>query len=449
MDLIKKTKKHLSLFHSRHPKAGIVFKGFGYLFSERILKFIIGFFVHAFVARYLGPGDFGKLSYILKTVNVFYTFSLFGVDEIILNYLLKGKYDRGDILKTAFTLRIWASIIGLIILALFLIIFQTERDKFTMLTLLYGMQIIIQSLNLFELDFHSRLDFKPIFWASNASTIIASSLRVFGVFAQLGISFFVGTYIIGELVIKTILQWRLGFKAFRGRFIPSLGRDIVHASLPSFFSAFVVLLDQRISFFFIEKYLSFEQLGNYSVAVTLVDLWMFFPAAICSAFFPTIITSFNGNKEAYRIRIQVLADIIIWFAFIFSVSIFLFADYIIELLYGSRYLTAPDAIRFYALVTFPLFFNLVRTKWMALENNLKDWFWISLVSLILNIAGHIFLVPRFGFKGAIGSFLVAQLLSNLLSAIFLVSVRNAITIFLRSLWLPYRLIKQFIIINKS
>ena len=440
---MKKLKQKLTSFKNTHPKASKVFRGFSYIFSEKILKFLTGFLVHAYVARYLGPDQFGKLSYIIKTVNVFYTFSLFGVDELIIKNLLEKRYCREDILKTVLRLRLGMGILGLFILGLFLLISRPESTEFSLLILFYGLQIFTQAFNLFELDFQARLNFKPLFWANNISNFFASGLRVIGVILQMGIPYFVCTYLAGEVLLKSIIQWRLGFKVFAGRYIPEIAKSVAQSSWPHFIAGFVVLVDQRLSFLFIEKHLDSDALGNYSVAVTLVDLWIFLPMAVCSSVFPTIVSAFSDNKNAYETRIQYLADIMVWSAIGFCLGVFLSADLVIEILYGGKYQTAPEIIRWYSLVTIPMFFNLARVKWMSLENHLSDWLKMSAFALLLNLCFHYVLVPQWGIKGAIWGYLSAQILANLLSSVWVDSSRRATSLFIKTGFLPFKIFKQF------
>lgn len=416
-------------------------KGFGYLFSERMLKFFIGFFVHAMVARHLGPEHFGKLSYVIKTVNIFYTFSFFGVDEIIMGELMGSKYEKNDILKTVFKLRVVMALIGFILLGVFLLLAQEGDSKFTLLTYLYGINIFLQAFNLFELSFHAQLSFRPLFWANNISYIVASGLRVLGVMLKLTVSFFLSTYIVGEIILKILVQRQMGFSFLNGKYNPELAKHLIKVSYPYFLAAFVVLLDQRLSFIFLERFRDPDELGNYSVAVTLVDLWLFLPTAVTASVFPTIITAYNGNKEQYAIRIQYLADILVWLGLSFFVGVFLTSDLVIKLLYGSKYHEAPEALWLYALTTIPVFFNLARLKWLSLEKKLKDWLWYSSLSLFVNFIGHHLLVPDYGVRGAILSFLISQLLANVIMAIVSKPIRMSLMIFLKTLIFPLRFAK--------
>ena len=443
MDLINYLPKGAKEFVDRHPKFKLAFKSFGYLFSERIIKIVIGFFVHALLARHLGPDHFGKLSYVVKTVTVFFAFGLFGVDELIIKHLMEGKYPEDDILKTVLKLRLKMSFLGLLALIIFLIIFRPEGWAFSLMTFIYGVNVFFQAFNVYELKFHSLMDFKPLFWANNISYLSSSVLRLLGVFFNTGITFFLMTYIWGEAVLKAMIFHKMGWKkAFQGKVIPELSLKLTKESFPFFLSSFVMVLDQRISFMFIEKYLSLSELGNYSVAVTLIDLWIFLPTAICTSVFPTIIAAFNNNKTKYEIRIQYLSDIMVWLSIVFSFGVILSSDLVIKLLYGSQYIDAPKTLSLFAITTIPVFFNLSRIKWITLENKLQEWLWINSTCLLINILGHIYLVPKFGVKGAILSFVFSQGFGNLIMSFFFESSRKSLKMFLKAFSFPIRILNK-------
>lgn len=443
MDLTKFFPPGARSFIERHPKVRRAFKSFGYLFSERLVKIAVGFFVHALLARHLGPVHFGKLSYIVKTVTVFFTFGLFGVDEIVIRELMYRKHPEEDILKTVLILRLRMSLVGIICLGFFLVIFQPEGWVFTTITFLYGINIVFQAFNIYELKFHALMDFRPLFWANNISYISSSILRVLGVMLNGTVTFFLATYIWGEIVLKALVLRQVGFHAaLKGTYLDDFAKKLKTESMPYFLSAFVMLLDQRLSFIFLEKYRSLTELGNYSVAVTLIDLWLFLPTAIAAAVFPTIVTAFNGKLPQYKTRVQYLSDIMVWTALVFSGGVFFSADFVIRLLYGDRYLQAPEALTLYALTTIPVFFNLARIKWMTLEDHLKEWLWINVICLGINLVGHIAFVPSLGIKGAIGSYLGSQLLGNLLASIFFPASRKSTALFFQTFTFPIRVLSK-------
>ena len=76
------------------------------IFFEKVLRIFVGLFVSVWVARYLGPTDFGEFSYILSFVGIFSVLATLGLDSIVVRELVAENIDEGKIIGTAFLLKI-------------------------------------------------------------------------------------------------------------------------------------------------------------------------------------------------------------------------------------------------------------------------------------------------------------------------------------------------------
>lgn len=71
-----------------------------WLFFERIVGMAISFFVGVYVARYLGPGNFGLLSYAGSFVGLFVVIATLGLDNIVIRELVKDEKRSDELLGT-------------------------------------------------------------------------------------------------------------------------------------------------------------------------------------------------------------------------------------------------------------------------------------------------------------------------------------------------------------
>jgi hypothetical protein len=56
----------------------------GWQIGDRAVRLGLNFFITAWIARYLGPESYGKLSYVIAFVSIFQVFSSLGIEWIIL-----------------------------------------------------------------------------------------------------------------------------------------------------------------------------------------------------------------------------------------------------------------------------------------------------------------------------------------------------------------------------
>ena len=82
------------------------FANTSWLMVEKIFRSVMLLVVGAYVARYLGPGQFGLLSYAISFAALFSTISTLGLDSIVVRELVKNGIKRDELLGTAFFLKL-------------------------------------------------------------------------------------------------------------------------------------------------------------------------------------------------------------------------------------------------------------------------------------------------------------------------------------------------------
>ena len=92
------------------------FKNTSWLFFERIFKMGIGFIIIVLLTRYLGPKNFGLLSYSQSLVGIFTAFATLGIDVILVRELTKDKESNDKLIGTALILKFIASIVAIAII---------------------------------------------------------------------------------------------------------------------------------------------------------------------------------------------------------------------------------------------------------------------------------------------------------------------------------------------
>ena len=110
-------------------------KNTSWLMSEKIIRLVIALTVGVLVTRYLGPNDFGILSYANSFVGLFAAFSSLGLGDILVRELVKANKKSEELLGTAFTLQTLGSLF--IMLCLIIFVFFNDNEPITNTCLLY------------------------------------------------------------------------------------------------------------------------------------------------------------------------------------------------------------------------------------------------------------------------------------------------------------------------
>ena len=97
-----------------------------YMFAEQILRIFTGLFVGVYVARYLGPEQFGIYSYATAFVALFGAIARLGLDSIMVRELINYPQERNVYLGTGFWLKLVGSFTTLGLLAIAVQFFSND-----------------------------------------------------------------------------------------------------------------------------------------------------------------------------------------------------------------------------------------------------------------------------------------------------------------------------------
>jgi PST family polysaccharide transporter len=102
-----------------NPKLGPglrqVLSNIAWLFTDQILQMGLGMVVGLWVARYLGPAQFGLLSYALTFVSIFSAVASMGLGRIVIRDIASNPQCKNETLGTSFGLQFIGGLITLVL----------------------------------------------------------------------------------------------------------------------------------------------------------------------------------------------------------------------------------------------------------------------------------------------------------------------------------------------
>ena len=198
----------------------------------------------------------------------------------------------------------------------------------------------------------------------------------------------------------------------------------------------------RIDQIILAELIGNEELGQYAVAVKLVDLWQFLPLAIISSVFPSIIKGKEIGQESFKKRVTYLYSMMFWLSFTFAVSVSILGKPLVSTHYGASYDKAGYLLICYAWPTIFTFFTFARMKVFVVEHALTSGVLIGIITLVINVISNFILIPILKAYGAVLSLLIAHFVANLLMSIFDKSTRQSCLYLMQSTYFPIKKIIQ-------
>ena len=153
------------------------FKNTSWLFAEKILRMVVGLFIGVWVARYLGPEEFGLFSYAQSFVGLFTAIATLGLDGIVIRELVKDESRRDELLGTAFYLKLVGAFLVLMLLAI-TVTFTSNDATTNSIIFIIASATIFQSFNVVDIYFQSRVMSKFVVYTNVISLFLSSLIKI-------------------------------------------------------------------------------------------------------------------------------------------------------------------------------------------------------------------------------------------------------------------------------
>jgi len=259
----------------------------------------VGLLVGVWVARYLGPKDYGLLSYAQAFVGLFSALATLGLDSIVVRELVKNEDKRDKLLGTAFWLRFIGSFLMIGLIAI--VIQFTSSDQYTnILVLIVSGATIFQAFNVIDFYFQAKVLGRYSALATIVSLFISSIVRVILILQKAPLIAFAWMIVFDSVILALgylyfyLKSTAINRQHFRFKFNKSIAISLLKDSWPLILSSIAITIYMKVDQVMIQSMLGSEAVGQYSAAVRISEAWYFIPMVITSSLFPAII---NAKKR--------------------------------------------------------------------------------------------------------------------------------------------------------
>lgn len=386
------------------------------MFAERILRMLVGLLVGIWVARFLGPAQFGVFSYAIAFAALFGSLATLGLDSIVIRDLVRSDVQRDLCMGTAFWLKLLGSMLMLI--AMLLAIRLTSNDSTTNLYIfIIGSGTLFQSFEVIDFYFQSQVLSKFVSFCRLTQLLISSLLKLYFILAEAELIWFVLVSLIDQVILAIALYFAFRYQktgVSLRRFDPGTAKRLLRESWPLVFSGLVVTIYMRIDQVMIKQMLGDEQVGLYSAAVRLSEGWYFVPVIITNSLFPAIVRAKKISLELYNLRLRRLYTFVVWMAIAFALPMTFLSDWLVVTLYGEAFRAAGPVLMVHVWAGVFVALGVASSSWFISENLQRLAFYRTFLGATINIGLNLLLIPALGLLGAA----VATIISQSMAAFF-------------------------------
>jgi O-antigen/teichoic acid export membrane protein len=418
------------------------FKNTSWLFAEKILRMIVGLFVGIWIARYLGPEQFGLFSYAISFVGLFTAIAALGLDGIVVRELVKDESKRDILIGTTFFLKLIGAVATLIIL--FIATQFTSNDTLTnALIFIIASSVIFQSFNVVDFYFQAKVLSKFVVFANIIMLFIGSIVKIALILNEAGLIYFAYAVLFESIILALgfiyfyTKQKELSFANWK--FDKNTAKSLLKDSWPLVFSGMVLMIQARIDQVMLKEMIDTKTVGFYSTALLLIEAVAFMPMIIKNSLYPSIQQAKKHSLSLYQNRLLNFYRLNFLLFLIVAIPIFLFAEQLVILLFGAEYQPAGILLAFMSIRLFFTNMGVARGVYITIENLMKFSLLTMIIGTIINIALNYLWIPVYQGIGAIFATIISFFVTIFLIDIFYSKTKNNIFLQIKSMVTFYKI----------
>ena len=429
---------------TRRIATSVVFKNASWLIGEKLLSMLLVLLINIMMARHLGPESFGLLSYLLAIVALMAPFCALGLNGIITRELVNDVKKQNVIMSTALTFRFLGGVFAVAFLFLIYMLGWLAKLETSFLWLaILSLVNIFTALHVIDFWFQAKVLSRYIVKARFFSIFIASCLKAVLVYNGAELGAFVWATAFESLLISLSFLFIYIYKKeiFKIKDINwSYGFSLLQQSKWLVLSGVASIVYLKIDQLMLAEMVSVTEVGIYSVASRVSEVWYFFPTAVVASFFPLLLTLKKENEKKYKFKLQQLCDCLFIFALALAITLTLISDGLIILLFGPQYSGAGVILSLHIWAGVFVFMRALLSKWLLAEHLVFFSFVTHSIGALTNVGLNLWLIPQYHGVGAAIATVVSYAFASYVVLFFHRSTWPMAVIMSKSLCFPWRII---------
>ena len=373
----------------------------GWIMFAQIYQMLLSLVIGVLSARYLGPGNYGTISYAASYISFFTIACALGLEGIVVKEIVENRESEGVVLGSSIVMRLVAGFFSMVAVCTIVAVVNPGDQVLLLVSFLQSLVLLFNAFHIIDFWYQSYLK-------SKTSTIIKciaytgmSVYRVWLLITGKGVEWFAFATSLDAFLIAALFLIRYkkdGTEKLRFSFKTS--KHLLGLSYHLIISTLMAVIYNQMDRLMIGKIIDQTHVGYYSAASTICHMWLFVPQALANSAQPLIMGLREKDEELYAKRIKQLSNAIFWIGILFAICITVLSHFIVDVLYGKDYAQAREPLIFMIWSTVFAAMSYARAIWMVCENKQKYTKYILIGGTIVNFTLNAVWIPTIGMNGA-------------------------------------------------
>lgn len=420
------------------PRLMKILDNIGWLFFDRILRMGVGLLVGVWVARYLGPEQFGLLNYALAFTGLFGAIATLGLQGIVVRDIVRNPDGARLTLGTAALLQFIGGLVAFVLILIAIGYLRPDDLLSRSIVAILGAMLLFKTSDIAVYWFESQVQSKYVVWAQNSIFLIFALGKVALIFNNASLTAFVWLMLLEAILVALILI--IFFDRF-GRPLTTLRAksrraiELLRDSWPLLLSGMAITIYMKIDQVMLGEMKGSEAVGIFSAATRISEVWYFIPMAIVASVSPAIISTKQDCEKKYLYRTQKLFDWLVLLSVSVAIPMTFLSDFIVEILYGKSYADSAALLAIHIWASVFVCLGVASSQNLLAENRQIISMQRTFAGLAVNILLNLLLIPSYGAMGAAVATVISQAMAAFVFDLLQKETRVLFRMKLRSLLL--------------
>lgn len=371
----------------------------------------VGLFVGVWIARYLGPEQFGLLSFALAFTGLFGAIATLGLQGIVVRDIVRDPQSARLTLGTAALLQLIGGFVSFLLILAAIAYVRPDDALARSVVAILGSMMLFKASEIVVYWFESQVHSKYVVWVQNSVFLVFAMIKVIMILQHATLMAFVWAMLaemaIGSLVLLAVLSMHgppLGqLRASFSRAIP-----LIQDSWPLIMTSISIMVYMKIDQIMLGQMIGDDAVGVYSAAVRISEVWYFIPVAVVASVFPAILEAKKRSETQYYARLQQLYDLMVVLSVVVALPMTFLAPPLMGMLFGEAYSAGGPVLAIHIWASVFIFLGVASGKWFLIENLQVLGLQRAVVGATVNVVLNLLLIPLHGVIGAAIATVVSQ-----------------------------------------
>lgn len=419
----------IKLFSGREAKNA------SWIIGGRVAQMILSFFVGILTARYLGPGNYGLISYATAFITFFTALCNLGLNSVIVKEFIDHPDEQGEAIGSAIVMRAASSLLCAVMITGLVSIIDREEPITIAVVALSSIGLVFHVFGAVSYWFQAQYKSKIPSIATLIGYIAVSAYKIFLLATGKDVRWFAFANTVDYIVVAIILLWvykksggpRLSFSWKKSKALLSVSYHYILSSL-------MVSIYGQSDKLMLKHMVDESEVGYYAVAVALCNMWTFVLSAIIESLYPTILSFYKEDRiEEFENKNRQLYCIVFYVSAFVSLGFTFFGGFAIKLLYGSDFASSVEPLKIITWYTAFSFLGVARNAWVVCKKAQKYLKFMYGAAVTTNVLLNLFFIPLWGASGAALASLITEISTGLVFPLFVKALRPNVKLMLEGI----------------